>query len=553
MLLWQIAFPDHSYVIDASKAPLDQLVPYFADPDWKKIIQNAKFDTKFLLFFNKVRTRNIFDTKIAESLILSDNKWQSTSLKTLAKKYLNIELDKDVRESFINMNPIGAFSSEQVSYAAKDAEILFEIMEAQQEELTRFNLDRIAAIEFELAPIVGDMELVGVPVDVKAWHKNLDNTREKYEQARLRMHEELFDKGGLDEQIGMFERDGINLRSPKQVKEAFHKLGVDVDKTDERTLSLIDHPAAKAMLECREFTKVLDSYGGTFLDRIHPFTGRIHADFQQMGTQTGRFACKNPNLQQMPVEFRECITLKDHKIVGADYANIELRILAELSGDENLTKAFEQGDDPHKSTASLMFNVPLDTVSKEQRFIAKTINFGIAYGMGVNKLMDTLNKDKPVKEKLSNRKVTDLMKRYKDTYGKAIQWLYSAGNTAYRQGYSETMMGRRRWFERPEPNNPDWEQQIAGIKRQGANAPIQGSNADITKLAMLNLYEDLKKYNFKADIILQVHDEITVLAHKSQAEAASEVIKESMTKAAQQVIKSVPVKVDVYVADAWKK
>lgn len=551
--LVQIAFPDKAYVIHGG-VDMTPILPFFIDGKWTKIIQNAKFDTKFFLNKFGIKTSGIFDTFIAEKLLYPD-RFEGFSLKALAKKYLDIDLDKSIRESFYNAKSpeIWAFTDEQLRYASKDAEVLFGIMEQQKIKLEENNLMGVAVLEFELAPVVGAMENTGVPIDVKKWERSLGVYREKHEVSRLKMHEHLFDSGDNVEQLGMFVRDSINLNSPKQLQKAFTKIGVDMEKTDERTLSLINHPAAKELLEYRKFQKIMTSYGKSFIDKIHPFTGRIHADFQQMGTGTGRFACKEPNLQQVPDEFRQCVSLKDYKLVVADYANIELRILAELSGDDKLRYAFESGEDPHKSTASLMFNIPIESVTKDQRFIAKTINFGICYGMGPTKLMDMLNKGKASNELLSFRKVAGMMSRYKDTYKKATDWLLEAGNLAYRRGYSETMLGRKRWYDRPDNTQPDWEGQVASIKRKGANSPIQGTNADITKLAMLNLYHDLRTYNYKGDIILQVHDEIGVLAHNSQAEAVKSLVIESMENSAKELLKTVSVKVDAYIDDVWKK
>lgn len=551
ILLVQIAFKDKAYVIHGG-VDLEPLFGFFTDRHWLKIIQNAKFDTKFFLNKFNIKTSNIFDTFIAEKLLYPDA-FQNSSLKALALKYLNITLDKDIRESFYDMKPVTMFTDEQLRYAAQDAEVLFGIMEQQKIKLEENGLMAVAELEFELAPVVGAMENTGVPIDRKKWERAVEAYRVKHEESRLKMHEHLFDGGENIEQLGMFTRDSINLNSPKQLMKAFTKIGVDMEKTDERTLSLINHPAAKELLEYRGFQKIMTSYGKTFIDAIHPFTGRIHANFQQMGTATGRFACKEPNLQQVPDEFRQCVSAPGYKLVIADYANIELRILAELSGDEALKQAFDSGDDPHKSTASLMFNIPIDTVTKDQRFIAKTINFGICYGMGPTKLMDMLNKGKASNELLSFRKVAGMMSRYKDTYRKATDWLLEAGNLAYRQGYSETMLGRKRWYDRPDNKQPDWEGQVASIKRKGANSPIQGTNADITKLAMLNLYHDLRTYNYEGDIILQVHDEIGVLAHNSQAEAVKILVVESMENSARELLKTVPVKVDAYVSDVWKK
>jgi DNA polymerase-1 len=391
---------------------------------------------------------------------------------------------------------------------------------------------------------------------VKKWHKIIDDYRVKHEESRLRMHEAIFDGNDINEQLGMFARDAINLNSPKQITDAFRTIGIEVDNgTAEREIALMNHPAAKELLEYRKLQKIMSSYGSSFLDKIHPFTGRIHADYQQIGTETGRFACKDPNLQQMPDEFRQCVTSPDYTIVVADYSQIELRILAEYSEDPKFMEAFNSGEDLHKATAATMFNISTDAVTKEQRFIAKTINFGISYGMGPNKLMDMLNAKAKEEGRppLSFQKVAGIMSRYKDTYKGVNKWLMNAGNLAYRQSYSETMAGRKRWFTRPASTDPEWEGKAASIKRQGANSPIQGTNADITKMAMLNLYHDIKTYGFKADIILQVHDEIAVLAHKGQAEDVKNLVESSMIESAQTLLKKVPVKVDCYINDVWKK
>lgn len=510
-------------------------------------MHNSKFDTKFLLHNYKVETRGIFDTMLAERLL--GGEFGQLKLQVVAPKYTGIELDKGIRESFWKGGTVSAFTEAQIAYAAQDSEVLIPIMEKQQKLLAEQGMANISELEFELAPIVADMELAGVPVDTDMWNKKLAKYREDHEKSRIRMHELLFDEGGLDEQMGMFTRDSINLGSPKQLLEAFQKIGINVRATNEREISRVKHPAAEELLNFRGLDKILKAYGTSFLDKIHPFSGRIHADYQQIGTETGRFSCKEPNLQQMPAELRHCVTLPDHKIVVADYPNIELRILAELSEDKMLTQAFESGHDPHKSTASLMFNIPIDNVSKEQRFIAKTINFGISYGMGIDKLFDMLNAQRGANEQLTYTQVKMLMSKYKNTYSRAAEWLASAGNLAYRRAYSETMMGRRRYFIRPVGDDDA----IAAMKRKGANSPIQGTNADITKLGMVNLYRTLNDYYPSAKIILQVHDEVAVLAHKREAESVKIAVEESMTASAQEVLKKVPVFVEAVISDVWKK
>ena len=555
ILLCQIGLRNINYVIDASKVPLEPLLPFLSSPRWLKIIQNSKFERRF--FLNKYQTpiNSVFDTQLAERIIKPEG--FSYGLADLALRYTNVRLDKSVRKSFYERKNV-TMSSEQIAYAAKDVEVLWPIMDAQEIKLAEHNMIPIATVEFDLAQVVASMEETGTPIDQDKWRSKINLYEKEHEASRLKMLDILYDSDKIDEQLGLFSRGGINISSHKQILEAFHKIGINVDNTNEREISLVDHPAAVELLNYRGLDKILTSYGGSFLDKIHPFTQRIHADFQQIGTETGRFSCKEPNMQQMPEEFRECVSLKDHVIVGADYSQIELRILAELSGDKNFIKAFTSGEDMHKSTAALMFGVPLDSVTKEQRFTAKSINFGIAYGMGPGKLMDTLNTEARKNGSTVHTfpEVRGMFDRYRKTYFQVNKWLQEAANKAFISGESETMYGRKRFYTRPDPNSmsqEDYDKQVGAIKRRGANSPIQGTNADITKLAMLNVHNNLEEGGFNAKIILQVHDEIVVLAHKRQAEQVKQVIVDSMNESASLVLKIVPVKVDGYVSEIWKK
>lgn len=567
MLLCQVATPDKSFVVDARKINLSPLIPYLADPEWTKMIHQAKFEQSFIQHFYKHPIMGVYDTMLAESVIDPDLRGR-ISLNASSIKYLGRELDKSIRETFFNMPDNREFTQEQIAYAASDTDVLFGIREAQIPQLKELDVEAIADLEFQVAGVAAAMELTGVPIDKDKWAELIKEYGEKHEQSRLRMHEILYDEGGLSEQTALFVRDNIDLGSPKQVIEAFEKLGIKVpvlvDKhtgksrksVDERSLQMIDHEAAREMLKYREYDKALTSYDSTFLDKIHPFDGRIHAEFNQLGTETGRFSCEKPNLQQLPADFRKCVSDPEYFVISADYANIELRILAELSGDPALTKAFLGGSDPHKATASMMFNIPLDTVTKEQRFIAKTINFGISYGMGPKKLMDKLNEGKPVRERFNFVQVMNLHKKYKTIYKGAMEWLEETGKLGFRSGFSKTILGRKRFYRRPNRDDLDekeYERQLGGLLRQAANSPIQGSNADITKIAMVRLDARLREEGWKANIMAQVHDEIVLLAHKKQAEQVKLVVEEVMTEAAQELIKSVPIKVDAIVSDSWNK
>lgn len=523
---------------------------------WLKIIF-TKFEDKLFQFFYFTQINNLFDCFLAERVINPDSSWNN-SFEDLAKKYLEIELDKPVRKSFLK--PIQTFSERQIKYAAEDVQYLFPLWQKQKRLLEEKNLTHIAELEFRVVPAVSRMELTGVQIDIPKWRGLVKDYKKNLDESKQKMYKILYDDNFIkEEQLGIFERDpGINLGSPIQLKNAFSALGIDIDNTEERTLEKINHPAAKELLNHRKIEKVINSYGENIINRVHPFTGRIHADFKQLGTETGRFSCKEPNLQQMPEAFRGCFVSGEGLcFVGADYSQIELRILADVSGDKALRAAFRSGQDVHVATAASMFGVPIADVTKEQRFAAKTLNFGIMYGMGVDKLKDSLNveNEKSGQPTLNIRQVQSIMSRYKKTYRAATEWLESAGKKAIREGYSETMYGRKRFYERPVSSldRKAYERKLAGIHRQGANSPIQGTCADITKIAMLSLYNDLKEYGYRGNIVLQVHDEIVVLAHKSQAEQIKEVVVNSMMLAAESILKNVPVKIDSYIAEIWKK
>ena len=559
ILLWQIGLPTKQMYVIRASADVDKLLPFLGSSKWTKLIHNAKFEQKFIQYFTNTTIKGVFDTMLAEQVITSEK--YPRSLDHLALKYASIKVDKTLQKSFIGMHPQEMFTDEQLQYAATDVEILFPIYEKQKEELEKTGQSLIARIESDCAGVVAAMELEGIPLDVDKWRNVLQEYINQEHEKKQQIFSVLLDDSPLPEQQGLFERAGINLKSPKQLAEAMLAIGIDLPQntrgnymTDERTLEKIKHPVAKDILEYRGIVKIIDAYGESFLDNIHPFTGRIHPDFHQIGAETGRFSCRDPNVQQIPAKFRRLIGgLDDYVIVGADYGQMELRIIAELSQDSALIKAFELGGDPHASTAAQMFGIPLDKVSKDQRHIAKTINFGLSYGMGVPKLMDMINAKS--EKKLTFRDTDRIYKKYTETYAGVFRWFMDAGNAAYRRGYSETLGGRRRLFMRPAGGLPEREfsNQVAAIKRQGGNAPIQGTNADITKLALATVYSDLSDYGYRAHIINAVHDEIILLAHKSQTEEIREVVTDSMLRAAQELIKSVPVQVDSYADQWWAK
>jgi DNA polymerase-1 len=558
ILLLQLGFPHHSYVID-SRADVEPIMPFLASPRWIKLIHNAKFEHRFIQHQYDTFIRNVYDTMLAEQVLGSEK--FARGLAFVAEKYTGYKMDKTQQKSFIDMKPGEMFSAEQLRYAAKDVDILFAIYEKQKDELDKAGLTNIAQIEFEAVGAIAAMENEGIPVDTQAWRNKLAEYKERYRGHRDNLFQIFFDssESKMTEQLGIFERGyekNLNLNSPAQVTKALASIGINVHTTNERELSRIDHPATKELLKYRGVEKILTSYGENFLSHIHPFTNRLHPDFNQIGAETGRMSCREPNVQQIPDEFRGLVgNVKDYKIVGADYSQMELRIIAEISQDPALIRAFSTGDDPHKSTAAIMFNIPLDAVTKEQRYIAKTINFGLAYGMGDDKLGDMLNEGKSEKDKLGPRKIEALYTQYRTTYSRVMAYFAQSGALALSRGFSETLGGRKRYFIKPSGilDQESVRKQLGAIRRAGGNAPIQGTNADITKLALARVHDEFLSYGFNARIINAVHDEIVVLAHKSQAESVKEVVADAMLSAGKELIKSVPVVVDPYVSNVWKK
>lgn len=347
----------------------------------------------------------------------------------------------------------------------------------------------------------------------------------------------------------------INLNSPFQPKDAFLALGIPLPNMQGATLlrAVADAPEeGKRVLtmfaEWKKLEKLLSSFGEKIIELMDD-EGALHGDFKQIGTDTGRPTCSKPNMLQMPSKktdprFRSIfVPRKGHLFVVADYSQIELRIMAELSGDPAMTKAFKEGFDLHTYTASLMFNVEMGEVTDRQRSTAKTINFGILYGMGPKKLRETLaGEGIEMTMAEANEAVTQWKKSYRLAAAKIQEWQ----NTVLKLGFTETPFGRKRFFDL----DTDDKYERFGIQRAGANHVIQGTSADITKLGMVLVTEMLQGYG---TIVLQVYDEIVVEVPEEYADWAKEVVQIGMVEAAKEVLKTVPVAVDAVVSRSWNE
>ncbi len=538
LLTLQVAIPGKVFVMDCRAVDINPVRSLLEDAKTLKVLQNGKFDYRFLRRRHDISVGGIFDVMLAERVLGASP--QLVSLAAIARRYLGLTLDKSIRLSFAKG---GTLTEEQIRYAARDAAVLLPIYQKQKQALEGAHLTHVTQLEFDTLPALAEMELAGLKIDVDQWKAHVREHEEKRNHARRELLEML---RPANPQLSLFDDypSSLDLDSPKQLLKVLAQVGIHVADTSESTLKQVAHPITDKLLEYREHQKILTMYGMNFLEMIQPATGRIHPDFQQIGAGTGRLSCQNPNVQQIPTNLRGCFVAQPgYKIIGCDYSQSELRLLAQLSRDPVLCEAFQSGADLHAITASRIFKVPLQNVTATQRHQAKTINFALMYGEGPTALAAQLG--------ISEYEANHLIEGYFKTFSQVRLWLEKAAQDAVEKGYSTTLLGRKRYFQIPDSLDPDFKRKISLIRRQGKNSPIQGSNADMIKLALVELHEQLQSYD--ACIINCVHDEIVVQAAEEQAEAVREVVEQAMVKAGEYFIKSVPVKVEAKIGDRWQK
>ncbi len=565
LLLVQVGTEETSYIFDARKLDLKNYPRFknlLENPTKIKLLQNAKFDYGFIKTQLGIRMNNMFDTMLAEG-VLTAGIGSGLGLKDLAEKYIGHGLlDKSLQSSFKDMTPNQRVTKEQLKYAGADTLALFPIFEQQLKKLQKENLLKIAKLEFAVCPVVSDMELAGVYIDTKKWRdiiKNLEikrdeKTKEFQEAVRPYYNVSQFDLFG-----GM--ADSININSNSQLLGLFNtKLGLELPSTGIGILSRVNHPLVKILTAYRGYEKLISTYGEAMLARINKKTGRIHPDFLQIRTATGRFACNNPNLQNIPrnsadAPFRECFNPREgYKLVVSDYSSFEMRILAELSGDEKMIHAINEGLDIHSYTASLMFDKPYSENFKKEypslRQMAKPIGFGLMYGMGAQGLVGRIFAETGNEIPLGESE--NLIERYFKSYPGVKFFLDKMAKDAQRLGWSSTPAGRKRWYRIPEKSDPEYKRRMSSIGREAKNHPIQGTNADAIKYALVFVKERMEKEGVDGDIVSTVHDEIVCEIRNDQAEDFAKVLSGEMIKAGELFLKKVKVMSDPFVGDVWE-
>ena len=535
--LLQIATPDETFVIDLFEVQdLSPLKDVLEDGP-VKVLHNSKFDYAFLFAERGIALHPVFDTMLAAQVLAGGDQRPSFSLEAVAERFLEETLDKSAgREDWS-----GELSEGQLEYAARDAAILLPLHEKLAAALEEEKLTSVSKIEFRAVAAIAEMELSGVKLDVARW-KELEKTiRVRRDEAAEELEAQFPQPEGILPLEGLGPR--LNLNSPQQITDAFRSLGVDLPDTKVWTLLKVDHPAAKLLLKYRELQKKLGTYLETYPRYIDPGSGRIHANFLQCRVPTGRLACTNPNIQQIPHEdeFRSCFVAEEgNTLVIADYSQIELRILAEVSDDAGFVEAFQKGEDLHRVTAATMFGVGKDEVTKDQRSAAKRINFGLMYGRGARSLSAQLGTD--------DERARVLIDEYFANYPGVQKFLQNTANRAMKTRTLRTLAGRVRKFG--DTSGLD-RQDKGALRREAMNYPIQGSSADIAKLALVYLHEALR--DLDARLINSIHDEFVVECREDLAEEVTERMEDAMIRAGKVLLKKVPPEVEVGVSREWRK
>ena len=487
--------------------------------DSAKVFHNANFDIKMLWAIGVDVGGPIFDTMLAAKLLSSSGR---VGLANIAKCYLDIDLSKTEQTSDWS----GELTDSQLLYAARDALVLLRLHNHLKPELVAANLTRIAKIEFDCVRATAEMEYTGMKLDPT----KVDAYYHRVEARRVELRAVLY--GYLGE---------INLVSPHQVKRALTQIGVNVERTARRALiPLINrHPSIPLLLEYKKLSTLVSVFFQPLPQATSIKTGRIHANYWQLGATTGRFSCSSPNFQQVPRDagVRACFVAEEgNKLVIADYSQIELRIAAEISEDQRMTEAYQNGADLHRLTASLVQDVSLDEITTAQRQAAKAINFGLIFGMGPRGLRYSAKHSYDVEMSLDEAKT--FRNRFFEVYSGIRAWHRKSEQELKYTNKQKTLCGRRFiWKDIP----PSF---TVFINRQ-----VQGTAADIAKIALGKLSSVLKKS--EAKIIAMIHDEIIIEVPEANALEAAQMLQQTMEAAGREALKQVPVVAEARIADSW--
>jgi DNA polymerase-1 len=513
---------------EQTKKILSAFQPLFSDPKRLWIGQNIKYDLLVLKWYGVEIKGDLFDTMLAHYVIEPEGKRNMDLLSAQYLGYEPVPIEELIGKKGKTQGNMRDVALEKITeYAAEDADITWQLKQKFSPLLKTKSVEKVfQEVENPLLKVLTDMEFEGIKVDedfLREYSKELER------DARL-AEESVYQQAGVR----------FNLSSPKQLGEVlFDKLNLDPKAkktktgqyaTGEDVLIKLSHQSkiVDDILAYRELTKLKSTYVDALPAIINRKTGRVHTSYAQAVAVTGRLASNNPNLQNIPVrtergrEIRKAFVPrdKDHVLVSADYSQIELRIVAAISGDPNMVLAFKEGKDIHNATAAKVFGVDEKDVTKEMRYKAKSVNFGIIYGQGAFGLADNLG--------ISRSEAKEIIENYKKQFVNIQKYMDDTIQFARENGFVQTLMGRKRWLRDINSSNFT----VRGFaERNAINSPIQGTAADMIKLAMIKIHEAFIKNGFRSKMLLQVHDELVFDAHRDEVETIKPIIIESMQQA----------------------
>jgi DNA polymerase-1 len=530
---------------EAAKKIVEEFKPFFEDPSIEKIAHNIKYDLKVLQRYGIEVAEPLFDTMIAHYLINPEAKQSMDFLSTFYLNYQPVSIETLIGKKGKGQGNMRDLTPEEIcDYACEDADITLQLKQLFEPEIQKPHLsDLFYKMEMPLVKVLKDMEFEGISIDVPAlvdYSKELDKTLIR-----------------LDAEIKAAAGEDFNIDSPKQLGEVlFEKLKISSKAKKTKTGQYAtsedilqkhehDHPIIPMILEYRQLRKLKSTYVDPLPTMCDPVDGRIHTNFMQTVTATGRLSSNNPNLQNIPIrsakgrEIRRAFVARgaDYKLMAVDYSQIELRIIAALSADPNMIEAFQQGHDIHAATAAKVFHTPLEEVTRDQRSAAKAVNFGIIYGQSAFGLAQNLS--------ISRTEAKGIIDAYFEQYSTIKKYMENVISQARESGYVETIMKRRRYL--PDINSAN--AVVRGYaERNAVNAPIQGSAADIIKMAMIAVHKAMHKENVQSKMILQVHDELVFDVHVSEEVRMQNLVKTAMEDAIKLVV---PMEVELKLAPNW--
>jgi len=524
---------------------LEKFRPFFENEHIEKIGQNLKYDIKVLRNYNMDVKGFHFDTMLAHYLINPDMRH---NMNVLAETYLNytpISIETLIGKKGKNQGSMRDITIEkQTEYAVEDADVTWQLKQIFEKELENNNLTKLFKnIEIPLVEVLADMEIEGINLD-KGF---LNSLSEELKSDIDDLEKKIYQEANTDFNLASPKQLGVVLFEELKLVEKPKKTKTGQYATGEEILSKLahKHEIVSDILKWRGLVKLNNTYVDALPNEINSKTGRVHTTYSQAVASTGRLSSNNPNLQNIPIrtergkQVRKAFIPrnKDYILLAADYSQIELRLIAEMSGDDIMKASFLRGEDIHRSTAAKVFKVPIDDVTREQRSYAKTVNFGIIYGVSAFGLSQQTD--------LSRSEAKELIETYYETYPTLKAYIAKQIDFAKDHGYVETILGRRRYLKNINSRNAIVR---SADERNAVNAPIQGSAADIIKIAMINIHRIFKKEKYKSKMLLQVHDELVFDIHKDELEILKPLIQSEMENAYKL---SIPLTVDLGEGENW--